>query len=199
MCIRCASLCLLIPALAGAISGLPSDAPSDTIGFLVRHTPPPSCAPYAPLDVTALVDCPTPESLTVALMFRPLGDMAGYYSRLMQPIGGERFSVSVPARVVGDMGVEYYIDAKAGPARTAAGSPRAPFQVSTSYRFTGTVPDALPGDDYLQEIEPPREVVAVTAQAERGEDRGSSTGVQIILLLVLGALGYLIYQRMGSR
>lgn len=186
---------ILVPALAGATSEPLADEVPGVAMLQLRHTPPPSCSPYAPLEVVATVQTTLFDSMGVTLMFRQVGDSAGYYPRPMEPISSERYWTEVPARVVGDLGVEYYIEAKAGMARTRAGSPSEPFLVATAYSFRGDLPEELPGDDFLRELE---ELPTPERPATPVRERPGGVGVQVLLLLILGALGYLIYQRIGS-
>ncbi|MBN1426726.1 hypothetical protein JXA88_19450 [Candidatus Fermentibacteria bacterium] len=187
---------ILVPMVAGAINEPPPDEPvdADSAAFVIRHTAPYSCAPYAPLEITVAVESPLPESLLVILLFRQLGDPGGFYPRLMEPTSWDRYWAEVPARVVGDLGVEYYIEARAGRGRTAAGSAHNPFQVATAYTFGGDIPDELPGDDFLREVEEPPIGEAPPAGTRA---RGGGIGLQLILLVLVGALGYLIHERIG--
>ncbi len=198
---RIGLLLVLCPLLWGepceGFGEFPEDTPSVEGGFSVSHTPPPTCAPYRELLVSATTQCATPESLRVSLHFRTLGE-GGFYDRPMEPIGVNLFQGSVPARIVADRGAEYYITARFGQGMASAGSPDAPFAVTTGYRYEGPIPEELPGDDFLQSLELPPEP-GETGEEAQTSDAESRSDIQLVLVLIIVALVALLYQRLSTR
>ncbi|MCU0612185.1 MAG: hypothetical protein MUE60_10400 [Candidatus Eisenbacteria bacterium] len=191
---------LLVLASLGSpamgVGEFPPDTPSVEGGIGLTHASPPSCSPYRELGISVSAVCATPESLRVTLHFRQLGT-AGFLDRPMTPAGRDLYQTSIPARIVGDVGVEYYIGGRIGLGTATAGSPEQPFTVPTAYRFGGEVPAELPGDDFLRET---TEVGADTPHpGDASHSANGSLETQIVLILVLAALGFLVYQRVGAK
>lgn len=191
---------LILAVLAGRAGALGEESPDLPIvegGLSLNHTPPPSCEPYRELDVSVTVECAMLESVRVTVHFRELGD-GGFYDRPMEWVGGNLFRSSIPARIVGNNGAEYYITARLGPGMARAGSPQQPFAVATPYRFEGAVPDELPGDDFMRafSLDEPDTTVAESGNVT---ESGSELGVQLVVLMVLIAMAFMIYQRIGSK
>lgn len=196
-CIRWGAWVLLVPSLCLAVGEPDPSLPVVEGGITVQHTPLPSCRPYEELEVSATVQSARPESTQVLLHFRSLGQ-EGYYDRPMEWLGGSLYRGSVPARIVGDYGVEYYITARLGLAVASAGRPDQPLVVTTPYQFRGEVPETLPGDEFFQELslvdsgpqEPAREETPA---------RKTDWGTQVVIVLVLAAVGYFLYQRLSTK
>jgi hypothetical protein len=190
---------VFIPHVAEAVGEPPPDIKIVESVFRVTHHPPPACEPYRQLPIIATVECDQPELLSVELHFRTVGDTMAYYSRPMSPLDIDRFEGVVPARIVGGYGVEYFIIARKGRGVAPSGSVSKPYKVYTSYSYDGTVPDDLPGDEFLEEYEPPVERdFSMDEQQTESEIRKPSTfGIQILVVLIIATVVYLIYQRFG--
>jgi hypothetical protein len=141
----------------------------------------------------------SPLELNVALFFRSLGSAVGFYWREMTPLDYQLFSANIPARIVGDLGVEYYIVARRGAGTVQAGRADSTFKVATDHAYEGEIPDELPGDEFLELYKPisdPAESFWVARDARKGGSV-STLGIQLLLILIIGVLGILIYQRLG--
>ncbi len=196
----CWLLCIPVPALA--IGEFPPDTPYKESEFSISHLPPTGCVPYEELYVVARTVWESPQLFEVELRFRSLNSNAGFYLRSMEQIETDVYASEIPARTVGQFGAEYYIVMRHGNSLVKAGSAEEPYMVPTEYSFSGEPPEELPGDDFLREFEPPPNPVDSFRQAEtaRKEEEGTSTFmIQIALLLILGVLGLLTYQRLGRK
>jgi hypothetical protein len=169
--------------------------------FTVAHTPPGTCHPYRELPVAARVETNQQGTLTLELFFRSLGSEQGYYRRAMEPVSHELYTTEIPARIVGDFGVEYYIVARLGMGTVQAGSIDSTFKVATEYSTGGGAPEWLPGDDFLETFEPPedpRETYRAAQERKERQTKGGALGTQFALILILVLIGVLVYQRLGK-
>ena len=194
-------LILALPQVSFAVREVVPDEPTVSSRFTVDHTPPFSCRPYTELPVSARVISESPLEVNVALFFRSLGSTVGFYWREMPVVEYEVYSTSIPARTVGDLGVEYYIVARRGAGTVQAGRADSTFKVATDYAYEGDVPDLLPGDEFLEVYKPvsdPAESFRVAQGAEDRGLRGSTLSIQLLLVLIILIIGILIYQRLGQ-
>lgn len=191
---------LALPRLSSATREILPDEPTITSRFTVDHTPPFSCRPYTELPVSAHVVSESPLELNVALFFRSFGSTAGFYWREMTAIGAEVYSASIPARTIGELGVEYYIVARRGAGTVQAGRADSTFKIATDYAYQGDVPDFLPGDEFLEVYKPladPAESFRVAQEAQKKDSGRSTLSIQFFLILIILTIGILIYQRLG--
>lgn len=194
------AIILTLPRLSAAIREAVPDEPTVSSRFTIEHTAPFSCRPYTQLAVSARVISESPLEVNVALFFRSLGSTVGFYWKEMTPIDYDVYSTDIPARIAGDLGVEYYIVARRGAGTVQAGRADSTFKVATDYAYQGDVPDFLPGDDFLELYKPvsdPAESFRVAQEAHRRDSGRSTLGIQFLLILILLTIGILIYQRLG--